>query len=283
MKKKKTGVAEWAKHKCNIQKGCRHGCLYCYARWSALFYNRIANGSDWTNEVINQEAVDKGYRKRDGVIMFPTTHDITEHNYKQCGIVLQKLLDAGNKVLVVTKGNWDAIMSLILDTPLNWEVGQLEIRISIGALNDSIREFWEPSAPTIQGRLALLYALYDSQPRKGAPTLITSVSMEPLLEPERVEELVAAVDPSVSGKIWIGKLNKMRQRTDWYCKSLQVGDAGTLHGDDNTMQLKRLIDEYDRIESHQTDEAVMEIYDKLKDHPKIEWKDSYKEVIERNL
>ncbi len=57
----------------------------------------------------NKKAIEKGYSKRKGRIMFPTSHDITMENLNGCLRVLKKLLDANNEILITTKPKFSCI------------------------------------------------------------------------------------------------------------------------------------------------------------------------------
>ena len=254
MKREITGTREWAAHNVNCCSGCAHGCLYCYARAMAVRFNRC-RPEDWTTETLRQAAIDKTYSKMDGTVMFPTTHDITPMNVEGYLIVLEKLLQAGNKVLIVSKPHPEIIERICKIWRLWTE--RILFRFTIGADSESVLSFWEPGAPTLAERLEALRTA-------RAYEFDTSVSMEPLLTPERVAVFVAVVEPFVNHSIWIGKANMLRYRSAWARKHV---DCGMLEA------------EIRRIEAGQTDAKVREIYEALKDNPKIRWKESYKKVI----
>jgi hypothetical protein len=86
--------------------------------------------------------------------------------------------------------------------------------------------------------------------------------------------LVAAVADRVTETIWIGKLNRVRERTAW----IPQHEAEEVLGLENQIL---------RIEGGQTDEAVMDVVRKIQTLPeamrsKVRWKDSYQEVIDRH-
>ena len=249
----KTGTREWSSSSANCCFGCSNGCLYCYAREQALRFHRIENARDWTTERINQAAVEKGYGKRKGTIMFPTTHDITYANEFECSVVLGKLLAAGNDVLVVSKAPY-WLAAWITDR-FHEEMDRIELRVTIGMLSESLRQFWEPDAPSIDSRL-------DALKFSHASGIKTSVSMEPLIEPERALELALAVAPYVTETIWVGACNDLERRTAWV-------------GDSLTMDMER-----DRLRCWQQREQMQRVYDQLKDNPKIRWKDSYQRALD---
>jgi len=246
-----TGTNEWAEIKYNIQRGCLHGCLYCYARESALRYKRIETREEWETEIINLDAVNKKWTKKDGVIMFPTTHDITPTNIEHCVKVLKNMLTPGNKVLIVSKPHLSCIQRLCEELK-PWQE-QILFRFTIGSLDEETCSFWEPGAPTPKERLSALTFAYVSGYQ-------TSVSMEPMLggymEAIRV---YSTVESFTTESIWIGKMNKIRTRVD--------------------MSIVPNVSEVKRIECLQSDNSILELVDRLKNEPKVRWKDSIKKVI----
>jgi len=268
---RRTGTREWAEHSVNVCLGCRHGCLYCYAADIANRFNRRGRG-DWGEvERTNWGKVDElAGRRFSGRVMFPTTHDWTPGTREACSAALEHLLAAGNDVLVVTKGGAGVVNDVgyamheagcqvpTCATP------KPEMRFSITCLSEQVRAFWEPGAASINDRLAGLRRAHHW----GMPT---SVSCEPLLEPHRAAELVEAVEDLCvadqrgrGGEIWIGKANQLTRRTAWAWERV-AGIAGAVR----------------QLEAGQSDEQVMRVYEQLRGHAKVRWKDSYAEVIAR--
>ena len=244
-----SGTKEWASHNVNCYNGCRHGCVYCYARREAVRFKRMT-AEQWANEKPRPMEIQKKRALRDGGIMFPTTHDINPSNLSDCQVVLSKLVQAGNKVLVVSKPHLTCIETICNQMVAYKE--QIMFRFSIGLMDDELRAFWEPEAPNFSERLASLRHAFEAGYQ-------TSVSAEPLLEPWSVRTLVDRIRPFVSHSIWIGKANQLRQRTSWKLPA-------------DHPEIVRLL-------SWQTDEKVLEIYEMFKKDPLIRWKDSYKKVI----
>lgn len=249
--RKGTGTNEWAEIKFNIQKGCSNGCLYCYAKARALRFRDIDDHEQWIDETINEKMVNKGWRKRDGVIMFPTTHDITPNNINACVTALANILVVGNQVLIVSKPCLSCIQRLCTDLE-TWKE-QMLFRFTIGSLNTGVCSFWEPGAPDPWERYHALEYAY----KQGFQT---SVSMEPMLEGCH-EALVTfgMVKRYVTETVWIGKMNKMRTRVD-------------MANSDNKFMVEQL-------EEQQSDEEILKLVSRLKDEPKIRWKDSIKKVM----
>ncbi|ACC98515.1 Radical SAM domain protein [Elusimicrobium minutum Pei191] len=229
--KKKTGTKEWSSHSVNSQIGCIHGCIYCYATRIAKRFKLHPTGK-YTEEYTKEPKICR-YK---GVIMYPTTHDIHEKNYRHCFKIIQDLLDRGNRVLVVSK------MSLRVAREFTRHIKSdelIEVRITITSQVEATSAHFEPNAPSYESRLRALEHLH----RCGFKT---SVSIEPFLtEPGLI---VKAVEPFCTGDIWVGCLNGFKldyknepeQRLTW-------------------LLYKRL----------------SYIYNRLKDNPKIKFKESF--------
>ena len=85
---------------------------------------------------INQKAVDKQYKKYDGRVMFPSSHDIVDDPevLKSCMIVLEKLLQAGNEVLVTTKPDLEVVTKIL--NQFGEYKNQIQFRFTISSNND---------------------------------------------------------------------------------------------------------------------------------------------------
>jgi len=254
MTDKKTGTREWAEDNINIQRGCEHGCLYCYARHIAVTWTKRCTAEQWLDPVINQAKVDKNYYKGKGILMFPSTHDITPRNLSECLCVLRKLLDAGNQVLIVSKPHWSCI-TLICETLQEYRA-RIMFRFTIGSKSDEILEFWEPNAPRFKERLACLKYAYSCRYQ-------TSVSCEPYLD-SNVVDLFLAVKPWTTHSFWVGKLRDFAKRV--YISAM------------TTEQEEKFIKP---LKAAQTDEAVRTIYNQLNVERLIKWKDSIRKVIKK--
>jgi len=245
-----TGTKEWATETVNFYHGCSNACVYCYARHMAVTRFHRKSHDNWQNEVVREKEVRKKRKHIAGQVMVSSTHDITPGTIDAVEIVLLKLLEAGNDLLIVSKPRLECIQRLC--DSLQPYRDQILFRFTIGSTRERTRKFWEPNAPTYKERLNCLRMAY----KLGFQT---SVSAEPLLEPWRAKEIVDGLRPFISHSLWIGKLNGLRLQTKW------------LYPDGHP--------EIDRLEQWQTDEKVREVYETLKDDPLIRWKDSYKKVI----
>lgn len=251
MRKQKTGTREWAQTTVNIQRGCEHNCRYCYAREMAVRFKQCT-AERWSQPVIQPAKVHlKKYRKRKGVVMFPSTHDITPRNINECLVVLGKLLEAGNHVLIVSKPSKSCVRTLC-DTFFGYR-DQIVLRFTIGSVNDSVLGFWEPGAPGFLERKESLEDAWYSG-------FETSLSVEPYLD-DQVEYLYECLVPYITQHFWIGKLRRLNKRV-------------------NMMQLTsaQICDYVQPLQSAQTNEAVMELYRRLNGKPHVRWKDSIRVV-----
>ena len=244
------GTREWAVRSVNCCDGCSHDCLYCYGKYMAARRgkNRIPV-EKWREERIRQKDVDKGYKYREGRTMFPSSHDITPTNFNACFTVLKKLLESGNEVLVVLKPHLEIVQKLC--TQLKEYKEKILFRFTITTADERILAFWEPNAPRYEERKASLKVAFDEG-------FGTSVSVEPMLDSVRVDELVQDLSPYVTDAIWIGKMNHL-----W---RIRMGGDGVKT-------------EIERIKAGQTDDKIWAIYNRHKDNPKIKWKESIKKVV----
>lgn len=272
----KTGTKEWAPKSANCCVGCSNNCLYCYAAEMAARFKRRAR-EDWFREEIRSDLVSARAPRHRGRVMFPTTHDITPGNREACEYTLAGLLAAGNDVLIVTKGGADVVNSVgyvmhdvahhLLETLYT---PKIEMRFSITCLSDAVRSFWEPGAPSILERMRGLGRALSWEP--GAPSILermeglhvaacggipTSVSAEPLLEPERGVELVERLAKLTRGEIWLGRARQLRRRTAWA--------RGRVPG------IEKAVEDLER---RQSPDRWAKLRERLAGHPQVRWKDA---------
>jgi len=249
MAKKISGTREWAVHNVNIISGCSHNCRYCYARAMAVQYGR-ATLESWPVEKLRPAEVRKRQPHIEGTVMFPTTHDITLIHLPACIEVIGHILDAGNKLLIVSKPHLMAIEAICKWFILRRE--QILFRFTIGSTDDSILSYWEPGAPPYAERLASLKHAHSAGYE-------TSVSIEPMLDAPGLDRLITDIRPLITDSIWIGKMNHIRfpipVDPEGHCFHVAVIAAG------------------------QTDGSIRTIYNRYKGEPKIKWKESIKQVV----
>lgn len=252
-KRKGTGTKEWAEVNENITLGCPSGCLYCYAAANAANprYGARKLRHDWTNEVLTKRAQMTSYPARDGIIMFPTTHEITPFNVAAYIRVALLMLKKGNRLLITTKARIDIMDAMTFAFGDYRE--QILFRITIGNMNSAVTDFWEPGAPPPIERLRALCLAQE----RGFQT---SVSIEPMLGGMlSTLEVVNAVTPFTTETIWCGKMNKIKLRVD--------------------MQHPGVRDWVETLGALQRDQEIIGLYRALQGNPQIRWKDSIREVL----
>ena len=245
-----TGTREWAASNVNVDRGCEHDCRYCYAMSMAIRFGR-ATPEDWRCPTARKQ-VRSRYGKRSGPIMIPTTHDITPHNVARCIAELLKMLEPGNRVLIVSKPSLMCIRELC--KALEPYRHLVLYRFTIGSADDQVLQFWEPGAPGFAERLAALEHAYGQG-------FETSVSCEPMLDGD-IHAVIAAVRPYVTHSIWLGRANRLGPILALNCP-----------GDDEVRKAGRELD------ALWDDRAVLELYERYASDPLIRWKDSIKRVV----
>ena len=238
-----SGTREWADHNVNCIKGCSNNCRYCYAKLIAKRFGRC-NEDTWKEMKIRSDIVSKGFSKYSGRVMFPSSHDITDSpEVKQaCFIVIQKLLEAGNDLLITTKPRL-SITKDIIEIFRSFE-SQLQFRFTITSKDNQLLSFWEPSAPTFEERFDSLKYAYEAGFK-------TSVSIEPFLD-YQPRTLIEILSPFVTESVWLGPMNYIPR-----------------NGISN--QNKR---QYEEIRERYNTDRLKEIHEDLSEVPKIRFKDS---------
>jgi len=193
------GTKEWADSNVNCYMGCGNNCVYCYAKKMAVRFNRKTEDT-WKIMIPNQKTINKGYNKRKGRIMFPTSHDITSESLEGCLIILRKLFKAGNSVLITTKPKYECVKIICKKFYIYKDL--IQFRFTITSKDNSILKFWEPNAPLFEERLKSLKYAFN----KGYKT---SISIEPFLDVNPYV-LVDILLPYTTESIWIGKMNYIK-------------------------------------------------------------------------
>lgn len=130
-----TGTKEWASTNFNLFQGCSHGCRYCYAMKMALRFKRIENEAEWETMVFNTAVLNHRFRKREGRIMFPSSHDITPDTLKTCLIGIDRLTRPGNQVLITTKPHYDCVKAICQH--LRTVKNLIQFRFTITSMNQN--------------------------------------------------------------------------------------------------------------------------------------------------
>lgn len=190
------GTKEWATSNVNLLFGCSHNCKYCYAKKIAIRFGR-KDENTWKAMKLNKSKLNYNYKKRKGRIMFPSSHDLVPEYRNECFLVLEKLLNSDNSVLITSKPHFNVIKELCDRFKKFKEL--IQFRFTITSTNNKILKFWEEGAPLFEERLSSLKYAFIMRFK-------TSVSIEPFLDKNPIF-LIEKIYPYVSETIWIGKMN----------------------------------------------------------------------------
>lgn len=244
------GTNEWACKTFNICLGCPHDCWYC---WAKEMWIRLRKGvaSMWKETVVLPAKLSEAGRGRPTTIMFPSTHDIVPENLDICMEALNRMLSRGHKVLVVSKPHTECIQAICKQFVEYKD--KMMFRFTIGSTDNSILKFWEPNAPSFEERLLCLEIAHQQGYQ-------TSVSCEPMLDCA-VERIVQCTLPFVTDSIWIGMMNDV-------CRRLKINGADA-----------EIIEKGKALVRSHNKEWISDLHSRLKDNPKIKWKDSIKKIL----
>ncbi|WP_054030174.1 radical SAM protein [Desulfatitalea tepidiphila] len=242
-----------SKNNFNICVGCKNDCVYCYMKDMNVGRQKKKQPEDWSNWEIRQQKVDAPQNLRNGLVGFPSSHDIFPEILDPYLFVLGKMLRAGNEVLVVTKPNLACISTICAVSQFFKD--KIIFRFTIGAMNDAILKIWEPNAPSYEERKACLECAFKQGFR-------TSISMEPPLDVPNIPKLIEDVRPFVNNDIWLGTMNHIDSIRKWADESFSK--------------------EIERIKNEQSPEILQSIYEKYKDDALIKWKTDAVKIFQGN-
>ncbi len=252
MKNNSKGTKEWSVKSANFISGCEHDCKYCFSKATAIYNKRKAQ-YNWNEEIVKQNKLTKGWRlRKSGRIMVPSSHDITPDHLPESIQFLKNILRPGNEVLIVSKPHPECIKA-ICDEFAEYR-NKILFRFTIGSSDDKVLKFWEPGAPSFEERLSALKYAYETG-------YATSISCEPMLD-DKIDLVVDAVRPYVTHSIWLGKMNKMKQRLGM-----------------NTTITAELRGKANQLYAWQSDFAIKKLYDRYKFDRLIRWKAEIKTIV----
>ncbi|MFW9970049.1 MAG: radical SAM protein [Candidatus Odinarchaeota archaeon] len=226
------GTKEWADSNINLYYGCSNNCRYCYAKKMAIRFKRKTNET-WNIMELNLKKIEKKFRKRNGRVMFPTSHDITTETLDNCLIVLKRLVDAGNEILITSKPQLTCVKKICEKFKDHKDL--IQFRFTITSNDNEKLKFWEPGAPSFEERFETLKYAF----KKGFKT---SISIEPFLD-RNPYILVEKLKKYTTESIWIGKMNYIKstnikeENIDFYKNIREIIDKENL-----TKILKKALD-----------------------------------------
>lgn len=184
----------------NCVLGCSHNCRYCFVKYHAVFKARSLREGQWRRPRIQRGEVKKNRRKSLATVVFPTRHDITPEVLDPCLRVLERLLAAGNRVVVESKPHLVCINQIV--EKFGEFRSLLSFRFTIGALDPRILRYWEPGAPSFQERMDCLGNAYLHGFR-------TAVVSRPLLDPENLRDLIDRLGAFITDYHLVGPMEKV--------------------------------------------------------------------------
>jgi len=227
------GTKEWADSNVNCYFGCSNNCRYCYAKKMAIRFNR-KNEDNWREMKPNKKSINKEYRKRNGRVMFPTSHDITDESLVNCIRVLKKLIDSENDVLITTKPRLNCVKIICNNF---WKRRDfIQFRFTITSINDDLLKFWEPGAPPFKERYESLKYAYEQDYK-------TSISIEPFLDKDPFI-LVKKLIPYVTESIWIGKMNYIASKNLSYQERIYFDEIRNCVSRENLQNILKTAKKY---------------------------------------
>jgi hypothetical protein len=226
----------------------------------SIRYGRSDTAS-WTVPVIRQHDVEKKIKEFDSIVMFPSSHDITPNNLNESLTFISNILNAGNKILIVSKPHLECIKAICKQFKNN--KNKILFRFTIGSVDDVVLKFWEPGAPDFKERYECLKYAF----KKGFQT---SVSCEPMLD-NNIDNVIKKVSKYVTETIWLGKANNL------------LGKTGQGRLERNGVATPGVVQKANELNDWQNDDNMITLYNKYKTDPKIRFKESIKRIISKQI
>lgn len=177
----------------NPYVGCTHGCLYCYAQFMKRFTGHA--GDKWGKFVdvkINAPEVlakQLARNPRRGTILIGSVTDAyqsVEAKLKLTRQILEVLARHDFPVSILTKSDL-----VVRDTDLLAQLNECEVGLTITALDDEVRQVFEPRASSPQKRISALQQLHESD-------ITTYAFLGPILPGlTDIEEIIEAIKDKV--------------------------------------------------------------------------------------
>ena len=192
---------------CDLYKGCKNGCKYCYGSETNVFDNMCETLETIPNIMgkLKEDAKRLEGDKREILFSFSSDPYFSEEASKLTRDALAICEKFNLNAQVLTKGGMKAERDFDILARNNWRFGS-----TIIFTNEALREEWEPNAPSIVSRIEAVKLAYDMG-------IFTWVSIEPVIDATEAIRVVEALKGHVN--LWkIGKLNhfpEIEKGIDW--------------------------------------------------------------------
>lgn len=218
---------EYADSACNLYRGCRHGCLYCYApavlRLHRENFQANTGPRDGILKALEKDAARLAKKGCTDEILFCFTCDPYQVGADNSVTrqALEIVGEAGLNATVLTKGGMVASRDFDLLNRYGFRFGTTLVCESQDVLNTKLgpadllgdefgAEYWEPNAAAVDSRYEAIRVAHTN----GIPTW---VSLEPVIYPEQTLQIVQDLHEHVD--FWkVGKMNhnkEVEDSVDW--------------------------------------------------------------------
>jgi len=189
----------------NPYVGCAHACAYCYATFMKRFTGHQEPWGTFVDVKANApDALARQIRRaKRGTINFGTVTDAyqpLEAQHRITRACLEALAGCDYPITILTKS------ALVLrDTDLLARLPDVEVAFTISALDETLRERFEPGASPFAARLDALHTLAGA----GIRTWAFCGPLLPFLSDadEQIDALFAALKDARAGSVLVDSLN----------------------------------------------------------------------------
>ncbi len=210
----------------NPYRGCRHACIYCYAR---IYHSYIGyeDPADFDRVVLYKRDLPDRLRTEllarsqplEGEIAIGTATDPYQPLEAKEGItrrLLEVLLEAGRPVSITTKS---PLVARDIDLLRRFaSYGGLRVNMTVTVLDEQLWRLLEPMTPRPDARIAALRTLGDA----GIPTSVFLAPVVPYIgEAEAIAVLGAAKDAG-AGHAMVGLLRLSPGVREWLLPRLRA-------------------------------------------------------------
>jgi DNA repair photolyase len=209
--------------------GCQHACSYCYARFMKRFTGHREPWGEFVDVKVNAPDLlrQEIMRKKKGSVWVSGVCDPyqpLEAKYKLTRKCLEILIGNNWPITVQTRSPL-----VTRDIDLLKAANDIEVGMTISTADDSIRQLFEPRAPSIKSRIKALDELH----RAGIRTFAMIAPLLPKAE-GLVNELEGKVDYILIDKLnyhysdWVLKINNLEKTMNdsfFSQKTIELADA----------------------------------------------------------